>query len=303
MVSEAALFSFRCSACGKCCNSPPRMSLPEIFRFQRIFVGCLAVYRFTGAPTADTIALRDRLMFRVPHATGRVTHVGLLVQGYDYEGVSCPALRDDGRCALHEDGKPSMCEAVPLDPLVADGSQPPTLAQRRLDAAYFAADCIVAGTAPDFPVLTDGAGIIDAAFAASLNRHRASLAEDKRQWGNGVFRILAPALFPDSASLQRIPENGFMSLPLVPALAIIAGASDRCRARCVEFIDAQSARVEAIIRSAVTRGRVADRPMTRRLRGWSASYRDLRAALVAPAASAREDRDMERWLGVGALDT
>jgi Fe-S-cluster containining protein len=25
-------FSFACSACGKCCNSPPEMTLAELFR-------------------------------------------------------------------------------------------------------------------------------------------------------------------------------------------------------------------------------------------------------------------------------
>jgi hypothetical protein len=38
-------WSFHCSACGKCCNSPPPMSVPELFYHQRRFIGCLTVRR------------------------------------------------------------------------------------------------------------------------------------------------------------------------------------------------------------------------------------------------------------------
>ncbi|WP_408249296.1 hypothetical protein [Paraburkholderia xenovorans] len=38
-------FSFACTACGKCCNSPPAMSLPELFRQRDRFIGCLAIGR------------------------------------------------------------------------------------------------------------------------------------------------------------------------------------------------------------------------------------------------------------------
>jgi hypothetical protein len=33
----------RCSACGACCNSPPLLSLPELFHHQHVFLGVLGI--------------------------------------------------------------------------------------------------------------------------------------------------------------------------------------------------------------------------------------------------------------------
>ena len=41
---------FRCSACGRCCNSPPAMTLDELFHHERRFIGCLTV-RIVERPT------------------------------------------------------------------------------------------------------------------------------------------------------------------------------------------------------------------------------------------------------------
>jgi hypothetical protein len=49
-------WSFRCSACGKCCNSPPEMSVPELFHHQHRFVGCLAVRRLPRVSPGDRLA-------------------------------------------------------------------------------------------------------------------------------------------------------------------------------------------------------------------------------------------------------
>ena len=49
MPGEAAVANeswfFGCSACGKCCNSAPRLLVPELFHHQARFVGCLGLQR------------------------------------------------------------------------------------------------------------------------------------------------------------------------------------------------------------------------------------------------------------------
>jgi hypothetical protein len=275
------------------------MSLPELLQFEHVFVGCLSVRRFSAAPGMAEI--RDALMFRIPQPGG-ASHVAILGQGYEYEGMGCPALRPDGLCGLHEAGKPAMCAAVPLDPLVPDSMQHRVLAERRRDAAFLAADCIVAGTAPDHDILVQDGQVRDAAFQAGLHRQRAALADDKRIWGRAVFDVLAPGLFNDPAALGRIPENGFLALPLIPALLALAERSDACRERCSAYVDAQLALIARAVHRAIQRKRADERPMTQRLRAWEASYRDVRAVLAVRPATPRRDLPVETWLGLALVE-
>jgi Fe-S-cluster containining protein len=122
---------FLCNACGKCCNTPPAMSVPELFRHRDRFIGSLAVGRVrrlaagsrigaggTGQ-TGDRVldedgadalaALRDSVFHR--SEDGWVT---LITQAFDYASVGrCPALGSDNTCAVHGQDKPLMCRVKP----------------------------------------------------------------------------------------------------------------------------------------------------------------------------------------------
>jgi len=47
-------YRFACNACGRCCNSAPTLSLRELFRHRRRFVGALTVP--TALPATHTNA-------------------------------------------------------------------------------------------------------------------------------------------------------------------------------------------------------------------------------------------------------
>ncbi|HMJ15776.1 MAG TPA: hypothetical protein VK524_30375 [Polyangiaceae bacterium] len=124
-------FSFHCSACGKCCNSPPQAALPELFQHQQRFIGCLTVRRMPAAQTRDTDALFRRVLH--PVSSGR-EWIQLATQAYDDQRERCPALADDGRCALHHDRKPAVCAVVPLEAWLPDSAQAGILRTRRQQA-------------------------------------------------------------------------------------------------------------------------------------------------------------------------
>lgn len=74
---------------------------------------------------AEDVAASDALSARLFHRTGGAGSewIALTLQGYDYPSLGrCAALTDDGRCSVHAD-KPSICSAVPLDPMLPDRLQ------------------------------------------------------------------------------------------------------------------------------------------------------------------------------------
>jgi hypothetical protein len=225
--ADAGDWSFRCAACGKCCNSGPELSVPELFHHQHRFLGRLAVRRVRRlAPgTNSDTAVSDVLL---------VTHAW-----HDEAVGRCPALDADGRCAIHADRKPLVCSLAPLDALVPDALQAELLATRAREAAFWAADCIAPGARPDFVPLVRRLTVVDPTARDALARRRAELALEKRHWGVGVFRLLEPELFAKPEALAKIPPDGFLSLSIAPVLMVLAEVSAACRARCRDYLAAQ----------------------------------------------------------------
>ncbi|MDM0073446.1 YkgJ family cysteine cluster protein [Variovorax sp. J2P1-59] len=245
--------SFHCTACGRCCNSPPVMTVPELFHHEDLFVGALGVRPGAGGAPE------------------------LLTQGFDYPSRgACPARRDDGLCAIHDNRKPAMCATVPLDPRQSDDRQHVILVDRARGSGYIGADCIVPGTRDGVPVLVAGGEVRDPAYRTHLVTHRAALADERRQWGDDVTALLRAqgALFPRGAT------TGLLTLPLVPVLAVLAARSERCRLRCLRYLERQSTLIQRHIDDALARRQDVDRPVTRSLRGYLAAYERLAAALA-----------------------
>jgi hypothetical protein len=177
------------------------------------------------------------------------------------------------------------------------------LADRRAEASYLGADCIVSGTGPDSPPLTRGLAVVDADAARALVRRRRDLADEKRWWGEAVFGVLRAELFANPAALARVPVGGFLVLAIAPVLVVLSAVSPRCRQRCLEYLDAQLALLDDRIRLAIAEKRLADRPGTSQLRAFARANVALKAALekTSPAARPRaplESRDIEAWMGL-----
>jgi len=312
-------WSFHCSACGKCCNSAPQMSLPELFYHQRRFVGCLAIqrvprlrpgYRPGGASSVtpdetDCAAfseLADAVLHRLPGGSD-ADYVLLATQGFSRSPSDpCPALGLDMLCTLHHDRKPATCSVVPLDALVPDRMQQLVLAGRMKEAAYLGAECIALGSRTDFAPLTDGHAVVDRSAKEALARRRRDLADDKRRWGDAVFGILGRDLFADEAALSRVPVGGFLTIAIAPVLVVLAAVSPRSRRRCLEYLDAQIVLIEETIRSAVARKGLADLAGLQQLRSFARTSLTLRAALrsapVTGIPRSSEASDVETWMGL-----
>lgn len=308
---------FHCTACGKCCNSAPLLSFPELLRYENLFIGCLAVRRVSRLTAgsdieaggirrqidpAQALAHAEWAESSYFHVPGLRYEVSITTQALDYLSLNkCPALLDDQRCALHDTGKPVVCSMVPFDADYPDGMQGIVLLSRQFEEG-----CIVDQRRDGHSVLFEHGRVANAEYQGIIDRRRKDLAEDKWFFGNTVFQALRNEFFSGARLVARIPAEGFLSLSLIPALAAVAVVSDECRARCLRYVDSQIALIERTVQAAIARRVAADKPVTRELRGFREAYLRFRPALLEKVPEGQgfavrpEDKaEVERYLGIG----
>jgi hypothetical protein len=273
------------------------MTLAELFRHRDRFIGCIAIGRVARKRPGEKLrighhetvlddgdcAAFDTIADTLLHRAGDT--FSITAQGFDYPSLArCPALADDGRCAIHLQGKPLTCEVVPLDPLVPDSLQHLVLTERAQSAVYLGSACIQEGERDDAALLVSQGRLVDKQARDVLTRRRRALEQERFIWAQAVFEALRADLFDSPAALARIPNGGFLTISLVPALLTVAAASPRSRALCIDYIDSQIGLIERSIAQALARRRLDDRPVTQQLRGFATAYRHARARLVDAAA-------------------
>ena len=283
MPGEAVVASdswfFGCTACGKCCNSAPRLRVPELFHHQARFVGCLGLQR-------------------------RGFDVEFFVHAFAFSSQkACPALLADGGCAIHDDYKPSVCGIVPLDGSLPDSQQARVLALRRRDARFWGADCIREQPAPGYRELTRQLRVVDPEAQSSLARYRREQAAEDLYWIVATTRFFGPELLDQPERVRRIPEDGALTVSLVPVLSILAETSPACHERVRGFVRAQNTLKRELIESAVARRNADDRSDTALLRRLLRTSEAFAVELerLPPRERSRSPEHvsaLEAWLGV-----
>jgi len=314
------VWSYACSACGKCCNSAPPLSLPELFYHQHQFIGCLAVRRIRRprvgvwigmaaekrpAESNDCLAFDElaRMLFHRPaNARDSDFFVLLAAQGLDVPGTrQCPMLRPDARCLLHSDHKPAACVAVPLDPLVPDRWQNLVLAERQRDADFSGAGCIAKGSGRDLLPIVRNGQVLRSDLLSALGQRRADLANEKRLWGKAAYTLLERSLTGQPDGLAQIPDNGQLIMSLVPTLLVLAEVSARCHERCIDFIEAQLTLIQRVSNGLALEELTAQASRARLL-SFSRAYSTLQRALRNeqrmrnPRSIDPEPAEVEAWL-------
>jgi hypothetical protein len=240
-------WSFHCSACGRCCNSPPALTVDELLHHSTRFVGCLAIRRDAGGA------------------------VRLATQGHDYPSLgACPARDATGLCAIHDDRKPGMCGVVPLDPRLPQASQVLVLQRRHRESAFLDADCIAPGARAGFEPLVEDERIVDAGYLEAFERYRALLQVDDELWGRDLLEWMRPELARRPSSAR---PDGYLALSLVPVLAVLARRSADWQGRCARYALQQVTLIEANVARALQRRHAPDRPFTEELRRFASQYR------------------------------
>jgi len=306
-----------CSACGKCCNSPPLASLPELLHHQARFIGCLSIRRMRrvragdrlpGARSADADderAWRELAssLFLPGPLTGEHDFF-LFTQAFGYASQpSCPALEPaSGRCRIHDDNKPVTCSVVPLEATWPDELQGAILAARHAEADFVGADCI-SPTRTTLPLVTRRREVVSQEARTLLTRRRSDLISERRIWGDRVARLFGPELFARPERLRDIPEDGALTLSIVPVLATLAEVSARSHARIRDYISVQIELIERTLAEALARKNAADRADTATLRAFLNANRTLdgqlaRGPLTSSPVSVEQARSIEQWLSL-----
>lgn len=277
------------------------MCLDELFAHEDRFVGALSLRRVqapqvgtrhavgagTVEVTADDVAEFDALARRQGHPLPGGDVLMIATQAIDYPSLGrCPALADDGRCAIHA-ARPSTCAMVPLDAWAPDRLQSVALAAKCRGGEHdIGADCLSTAALPSqslpegFIPLVEAGRIADRGYASALTRRRDDEARDKQRWGDAVYRLLAPELLGPARGIAGIPFAGYRTLPLVPALAVLASDGAQARARCLRYIAAQRRLIDTTVDAALARRHAADRPMTAQLRQFANALAALGARLA-----------------------
>jgi len=309
-------WTVRCAACGSCCNSAPILSLPEVLRHQHLFIGALGLRRVGRVRAGDSAghggatfvasaadqAACQRIAADCLHPFPGQEHDLLLTPlGFEDPGVDrCPALGPDARCTVHGRDKPSMCGAIPFDPLAPDRLQHLVLAERWVDSDDLGARCIARASNPE-RMSVQGSRTLDVDVRRSLATARRGLAADKRFWGTIIHAQIVEQLFGEQGDARRVPTQDFLVIPLTPVLEWLAQVSQRCRERCLEYLDAQLVLCETAAHRFVARKQSSQGTSLARLRGFARADHVLRNVLLSspfePKALPRARVDeIEEWM-------
>lgn len=306
-----------CNACGRCCDSGPALSLSELFRFEQVFIGCLALRRVprlrvgelvgglhlaTQQDVSETESLMDEMYHRPKNDPSFVLEIAIHAFGYE-SWRSCPALAEDGKCTLHGQGKPLACQCVPFDPAVSDALQRWVLAHRASEAASWGAACIQPSAISPTSIALRRLTVLPP-HQRSLAARRRDMGIDKSLWQERLFRHLDVHL--QRVDATPIPATGYMLLSLAPVLAAVSDASERCQTRVLQFLDAQKHLMNQTLQAALHRKNRADRADTQLLRSFLEKNRELKSILTRPRArefsAGPELAQLEECLGVDRPD-
>ena len=293
-------WSVRCAACGSCCNSAPILSLPEVLRHQHLFIGALGLRRVGRVRAGDSIghggaalvantadqASCELIAADCLHPFPGEEHDLLLTPlGFEDPGIGpCPALGADARCTVQGRDKPSMCKAIPCDPLVPDRLQHLVLAERWMDSDDLGARCIARTSDPQ-RMSVQGARVLDLDVRRALAAARRSMAADKRFWGIAIHAQIVEHVLGEPGGAERVPKQDFLVMPLTPVLGWLAQVSKRCRERCLEYLDAQMVLCETSAHRYIARTRSSLDESLARLRGFARANHVLRRVLLSSRAN------------------
>ena len=104
---------FRCVACGQCCYGVLPLTCQDALAHAGRFP--LGLIWTALRPGSRDYAITATLGATIPLARRQELAVLITPAAYLPPALPCPALRDDGRCSIH-DHKPSRCKTMPFYP-------------------------------------------------------------------------------------------------------------------------------------------------------------------------------------------
>jgi Fe-S-cluster containining protein len=283
---------FACTACGKCCNDTPMMSVVEAFELADVFLAG-PVLRFsplredifhTGHPVLEDGDSRFPVYVELhckPIAWTR--HNG-----------RCPVLRGDNRCGIY-DRRPGVCRFVPFDlHLRPDLVSRAPIAGEEL-ARRLGFECDWSERAP---VVVAPEGVVDASYRADYESARRDVTKS-----HALIRFIPSEVVVGALQAAKRNSRGGKPVgdvpvffPVLVAAAVAAGFFDTDRAR--EILEAQVGVADALEAAAIRRKDKDERGTTKDVRDARERCRRMLANLdesIAMAASVPASNRAAPW--------
>ncbi|MBF0167314.1 MAG: YkgJ family cysteine cluster protein [Alphaproteobacteria bacterium] len=192
---------FACTVCGKCCQGWLPLTLEDAVRHAHRFP--LAVLWSTVRQGAKAFALTERLGLPLSKKVAlRITPLSYLPPQQ-----ACPALADDGKCAIHHE-KPLRCRVMPFSADREEKDQADLLIPRK-DWL-----CDISAVAP--AVYREGK-ILDSRDFDAERRAFESQAPIVKAYGDFLLKS-SPAFKAEMEKLALRPGGGQMILKISPLL-------------------------------------------------------------------------------------
>lgn len=159
---------FACTACGKCCNDTPMMSVVEAFELADVFLAG-PLLRFSPLPE-DIFATGHPVMHDEDSRSPVYVELHCKPIAWTRHNRRCPVLRDDQKCGIY-DRRPGVCRVVPFDlhlrpDLVSKAPVADEALARRLGFECDWSELAPVMVAPD--------GVVDPSYRADYERARFS---------------------------------------------------------------------------------------------------------------------------------
>lgn len=293
-------FRFSCKGCGKCCDSPPQLSIREMYEHLDDFVLFASIVsQPVDIPPdrriSDVRLEIGRMISRKSVELGSITFVP--VDAYGSEGPEmlanvsgvvqkehierCPALSDDNRCSIYET-RPNTCRYVPGQHLLPVGHQDVMF---RIFKERHKNDCDWSETAP---LVVEAGDFCDAGMSAAA----ASAEADDRLDAVLFARLLdldeeimmAGMPMKVSDGLQNAINEFECNIPVAAFTVFLRGLRDRGGLP-------EAYNVPSVAEVARRQRAVCERLIDRNLRRKDRSARSATDALRAIAGI---NRDLER---------
>lgn len=288
---------FSCTACGRCCQTPPEMTLREALGLGDVFVPAL-LFKVSHIPQDDneagfqrlsverdfsdlsprqyaaaarkSVTLEAGIPIAGPH--GYQTFLTVTAHAWTYPTPMCPALSEN-RCTIHA-RRPFTCKTVPIRYDVPDilvGRAFRALMKRTKEGA----DPYLCDTSDTAPVLLEDDRVVDPAYLEDRARGAEATLSEKPF----VKALLeSPFLPPMSVLVEELARVNMMSAPFSPVVRLAGQAGFVSKEELRRFCEQQVLLLDREINEALRRGKKDDRPTTTRFRTARDDYKTLLAS-------------------------
>ncbi len=274
---------FACTACGKCCNDTPTMSVVEAFELADVFLAG-AVLRFS--PLREDIFETGHPVIDDPDSRFPV-YVELHCKSIAWtrHNHRCPVLQDDNKCGIY-DRRPGICRVVPFDLHLRPDlvSKAPSAGEELARRLGFECDWSELA-----PVIVAPDGFVDPSYRADYERARRDVTKS-----HSLIRCIPGDVMTEALQAAKKHSRGGrpsgdvrVFFPVLVAAAVAAGFFGIDRAR--EILEAQVRIADALEEAAIRRQDKDERGTTKDVRDTRQKCRQVLASLaenIAIAASA-----------------